>query len=119
MVAGVPDRHLPTFGRSEDFARPHLEVDDAYHWVVVERGQEFDRRTTRDPDELLYWTMASAVSATAGEWELAHRVPGRDTRCGWFERQLALMARLNPSWRDRRAAELDEVLHRHPYDDGR
>jgi hypothetical protein len=35
---------LPTYGRSEDFARPHIEVDDSgYHYVVVERGQEMER----------------------------------------------------------------------------
>ena len=31
----------------------HLEVDDAYHWVVVERGVDVQRRTTQDLDELL------------------------------------------------------------------
>ena len=32
---------LPTFGSSEDFARPHIEkTGNIYHWVVVERGQE-------------------------------------------------------------------------------
>jgi hypothetical protein len=35
---------LPTYGRSEDFARPYIEVDDSgYHYVVVERGQEMER----------------------------------------------------------------------------
>jgi len=116
-VADVPADHLPTYGRSADYARPHLEVDSAYHWVVVERGQEFERRTTRDPDELLYWVFDAAISEGAGKWELAHRVPGLDTRRGRFARQLELMGRLDPRWRDRLAARLDAVLARHPYRD--
>ncbi|GAA5023561.1 hypothetical protein GCM10011506_06510 [Marivirga lumbricoides] len=35
----APKEYLPTYGYSEDFARPHIEVKgNELHWVVVERG---------------------------------------------------------------------------------
>jgi hypothetical protein len=37
--AQLPGRHSsdqrPTYGRSEDLARPHSEIDSAYHYVIV------------------------------------------------------------------------------------
>jgi hypothetical protein len=39
---------LPTYGYTKDFAYPHIEVDifGFLHYVIVELGQELDRRTT-------------------------------------------------------------------------
>ena len=46
---GAPPSLLATFGRSEDMARPHIEVAGPFlAWVVVERGSEIDRKTTCD-----------------------------------------------------------------------
>ena len=51
---GAPDDLLPTYGYSEDGARPHIEIDShGYHYVVVERGEEINRVTTNSLDELL------------------------------------------------------------------
>src|SRR5258708_34276100 len=60
---GAPSSQLPTYGRSEDMARPHVEVAGPFlSWVVVERGNEIDRKTTRDLDELLYWISGSVAA---------------------------------------------------------
>ena len=52
---GAPANRLPTFGRSEQSGRPHIEVDPVgYHYIIAERGQELERRITFDLDDLLY-----------------------------------------------------------------
>jgi len=44
-VIGATSAELPTFGQSEDLARPHVEEHDGeLALVVVERGQELERR---------------------------------------------------------------------------
>jgi hypothetical protein len=109
---------LPTFGYSEDFARPHIEVNEAgYHYVVIERGQEQDRVTTSDLDELLYLVFKSVTFTLAGSYELKHRVEGRDNRRLHFQKQLELMHLLSPQWSDRQAAEQNRILQQYPYDD--
>jgi hypothetical protein len=109
---------LPTFGYSEDFAHPHIEVNEAgYHYVVIERGQEQERVTTTDLDELLYLIFKSVTFALAGSYELKHRAEGRDNRRLHFQKQLELMHILSPQWSDRKAAEQQKILQQYPYDD--
>lgn len=75
---GAPGDLLPTYGSTEDFARPHVEVDArGCHLVVVERGQELDRYTTDVRDELLYRIFSSVTFSMAAQHELKHRAQGR------------------------------------------
>jgi hypothetical protein len=78
---GAPPQTLPTYGHSEDAGRPHIEADwKAYHFVVVERGQELERRTTRDLDELFYWVFKGVTFDMACQFELRNRIPNADFR---------------------------------------
>jgi Immunity protein 63 len=110
-VIGAPEEVLPTFGRTEDLARPHIEkAGEGLAWVVVERGQELERRVTRDLDELLYWTFDAITSSMASDWELAHRLEDQDSRILLFTHQLELLERLNPAWTNRFRAEHRPLL---------
>ena len=115
---GAADRELPTFGYSEDGARPHVEVTaQRLHYVVVERGEELERRTTRDVDELLWQVFADITFSLAGRFELAHRVPGQDSRRARFAKQVELLETLSPVWAKRRSEEHTVILASHPFDD--
>lgn len=114
----APDDLLPTLRRTEDSARPHIEVDARYHWVVVERGEELERRSTDDLDQLLYWTFESACFSMACSYELHHRASGQDTRPIMFARQCALLGALDPAWAHACAARQAAVLAEHPFTDG-
>lgn len=108
---------LPTYGHSADFARPHIEVDGSYHFVVVERGQEFERRTTPDVDTLLYWIFSGITFQMASDFELKHRATGTDCRRLIFKKQLDLLAELDPAWRVRCKAEIRSILSKYPFSD--
>ncbi|HEY9219266.1 MAG TPA: Imm63 family immunity protein [Phenylobacterium sp.] len=110
----APADLLPTFGVSQDGARPHLEVDVRYHFVVVERGVELERRSTQDLQVLLYWTFETVTFSMATAWELRHRREGEDFRVQLFGKQLALLAELEPAWSTRKRREYVQVLKRHP-----
>lgn len=110
-VIGAPEELLPTFGRTEDFARPHIEkAGESLAWVVVERGREIEHRVTQDLDELLYWTFEAITFSIACDWELAHRIEEQDSRILLFTHQLELLERLNPAWTERFRAEHRRLL---------
>lgn len=109
---------LPTYGHTEDGARPHIESDArGYHYVVVERGQELRRDTTRDLDELLYQIFESVTFSLACEYELAHRVAGQDSRRLLFAWQIKLLSALSPSWAEREVRDHQRILQQHPFKD--
>lgn len=106
-IIDAPARELPTYGYSQDFAYPHLEVwNGALWWVVVERGKELERRSTTDLNELLYWVFEGVTFSMASDWELRNRVEDQDFRILLFTKQFELLAMLDPRWPDRRKKEL-------------
>ncbi|HML11232.1 MAG TPA: Imm63 family immunity protein [Stellaceae bacterium] len=120
--AQLPGPHstydLPTYGRSKDGARPHIEIDDFYHYVVVERGRELRRDTTTDLNELLYWVFESVTSTMASSHVAARHSPANGFRRAFFRRQIKLLDRLDPEWSRRRRAEIMAILVAHPFTDG-
>ncbi len=117
---GAPAGVLPTFGRSEDGARPHLEVHgNEVHLVVIERGQELERQRFTERDELLFAVLRGVTFAMACDWELQHRTPGEDPRRALFRRQQELLAQLDPGWGERERAAHEAILRTHPFADAR
>ena len=116
LAGGIdaPSRLLPTFGTSRDGGHPHIEVGGIHglqlSWVVRERGEEWERRTTLDLDELLYWTFEAVTFSMASDWEVKHRVDGQDSRRLLFSHQLELLDRLDSAWGERRKRELGPLL---------
>jgi hypothetical protein len=109
---------LPTFGKTQDSARPHIETDSrGYHYVVVERGEELKRETTQDLDELLFHVLQSITFSLACDYECAHRVRGQDSRRLIFKRQIELLSQLSPAWAQRASRRQEHVLQQHPFND--
>jgi hypothetical protein len=97
---------------------PHIEIiGDEYHFVVTERGSEFERRKTKDPDELLYWFVSGDVSQLARDWELERRVEGQDSRRLWFAKEVEMLRLLNTEWAKRKELHQNSVLREHPFND--
>lgn len=113
----APEQYLPTYGWSDGMATPHIEVDYSYNWVVSERGREYERRRTRDINELLYWVFSAVASSMALRDKKRVRNPHEDWRRCWFAAQLDILGRLSPTWRLREQERIDEILAEYPYDD--
>lgn len=117
-IIGAAGDVLPTFGHSEDGARPHVEVDGrGFHYVVVERGEERRRITTQDLDELLYHVFEAITFSLACDFELAHRIEEQDCRRMLFAHQIELLSMLSSAWAQRESRDHDRILHDHPFDD--
>ncbi|WCL51042.1 Imm63 family immunity protein [Leptospira sp. GIMC2001] len=110
---------LPTFGYSKDFAHPHIEVDvnGFMHFVVVERGHEIRRKTTKDLDELLYWIFEDITYAMSTNFELENRGENKDGRRKIFERQEYLLAKLNYRWKEIIREKNQNEVEKFPFDD--
>lgn len=95
-LIGAPESSLPTYGQSDNFTRPHIEVDNrGHHRVVVERGEELDRVTTTDLDELRYRVFEGVTFGLACSSELAHHDESKDGRRLIFRRQEELLGKLS------------------------
>lgn len=115
---GVSGNDLPTFGYSEDFARPHIEVNErGIHYVVVERGSELMRVTSDDVEEILWHVFQSVTFSLACDYELAHRDERKDCRRLIFVRQQQLLEGLSPEWARRQALYHQATLDEYPFDD--
>jgi hypothetical protein len=97
---------------------PHVEIiGDKYHYVVTERGSEYERKTTTDEDELLYWLISDVVSEMAGDFELKHRVKGQNFRRILFAKEIEFMGRISAEWAERMADDIQKILAVAPYND--
>jgi hypothetical protein len=94
---------------------PHIEQEgDEFHFVVTERGSEFERRRTKDPEEILYWLLDGVTKVIATNYELRNRDETRDGREIWFPLQEKLLYELKPEWGVRKQEEHMRILHDHP-----
>lgn len=96
---------------------PHIEVGDAYEFILCERGVELQRRRTADLDELLYWIIEGLTASMSWDYELRHRREGEDSRRQAFAKQVELLSQLSDEWAKRQEAEQAEILTRHPFHD--
>jgi immunity protein 63 of polymorphic toxin system len=116
---GADDAKLPTYGASDHTGRPHVEVDDeGYHYVVCERGTEFERATSTDAEEIAFLACRDMAFEMACEQELASHVAGQDSRRRIFALELELLRALDPAWAERVRAENERILAEHPFVDG-
>ena len=116
---GADETLLPTFGGSEQTGRPHIEADAAgWHYVGCERGTEFERAASADPEEIAFLACRDMAFEMACEQELASHVPGQDSRRRIFAIELELLRTVDPAWADRVRAENERILAEHPFVDG-
>lgn len=97
-----PTDLLPTFGYSKDFAHPHIEVTiEGYNFVVLEKGQEVQRKITQNLDEILYWIFDGITFSMALKFEVKNRIESQDCRWVLFQKQDKLLGMLNILWQQR------------------
>jgi hypothetical protein len=115
---GAPQNILPTYGYSEQTARPHVEVDSrAYYYVVAQSVQEVSRYATRDIDQLLYRIFVDVTFGLAITYAEKNRIENQDIRRVAFQRQVELLTLLSPQWGERMSQEQAQILKQAPFDD--
>jgi hypothetical protein len=118
LQAGLPRHSINLCTAPIGDGTPYVTFEsNGYNYIHSERGYEFSRKVTRSLDELLYWIMSGLAYRTAFQYELEHRVEGRDGRRMAFPKFIELMASMNPSWESKARHEIQKTLTEAPYDD--
>jgi hypothetical protein len=118
IIGATEHRSLPTYGYTRDAGYSHVEIDlRGYHLVTVEHGEELERFTTNDLDDLLYHIFADVTRDLADSYELTHRIERQDNRRILFWKQVELLSRLSAGWAQRQANEQEQILRESPFDD--
>ncbi len=114
----VPDNLLPYYKYSNGEQSPLIEIDKNgnFHYVLIERGKEFERKTTENIDELLYWIFSSITSLMAFEYELKNRIEEKDFRRIAFDKQIELLSVLNENWSKKEHEKHLQILKFHPFE---
>jgi hypothetical protein len=119
QVIGAPESSLPTYGETQDGARPHIEIRDGLlYFVVIERGAELVHEPYPRLDQLLERIFSAVTSEMASTFEARNRRSGEDFRRQMFALNIAYLSKLNPDWAARERLRLNEVLRAHPFTDG-
>jgi len=115
----APTNLLPTFSSPIGDATPNIEVDNSglYHFVISERGTEYERKITSDLNDLMYWVFSGVTFSMACDYELKNRIKDKDSRRIMFAKQEELLGNLNKDWEERERKEHDSILIRNPFDD--
>ena len=115
----APANLLPTYRFSSEDALPIIEIDkhNKLHYVLIERGEEFERRTTENLDELLYWIFSGITSSMAFKYELKNRIENKDCRRIAFDKQIEFLSILNENWSTKEHEEHLQILKNQPFDD--
>ena len=115
-LISTPEMLIPAIGRMDETKRHYIEVGEIfYSYIYQNRGQEVSRHATEKLDDLLYWVFRD-VTFEMATTQAAHDLqPGADIRQPIYRIQKELMARLKPSWSERLASEIEEVLTRNPF----
>lgn len=115
----APLDELPTFGPPTGDGTPNIEIDDQglFHYVMSERGEEYDRMTTAELDEVLYWIFSDVSFKMAVNFERENRIETQDFRRLVYAKHIDLLVRLNKEWEHRGRKEHQTFLSNNPFDD--
>jgi hypothetical protein len=116
-LSGRRPSYVPTT-ENHDAGYPFFRlVDGTWCLLARERGRECFREETTSAHELLGWVASDLCRDVAQREELAHRVPGPDTRRAWFARWAELTRALDVAWGDAVDREIAGILARAPFRD--
>lgn len=118
LRAGLPRHSVNLCTAPIGDGTPYISFEDnEYNYIYSERGYEFSRKVTKSLNDLLYWIMSELANKTAFQYELEHRVKGRDGRRIAFPKFIELMTHMNPVWESKVRHEIQELLAESPYED--
>jgi len=113
----VPREYVRFARKPQDNGTPHIEYDGkTWFYIVTEKGQEFERRNTANPDDILYWMISDLTFEMAFSYERANRKESEDFRRQMFNKHIELLKSINPAWAERKEKEIQEILSEVPYD---
>ena len=117
-IAEIPNKYLKIYEISPQDGTPHIEItDDAYEYIIQERGFEISRRKTKSTDDILFIILFDIITKFAYAYELENRNSNMDSRRMVFEKRYKTMNKINVEWGSRVDKTTKEILKISPYID--
>lgn len=118
-IINAPKELRPSYGAFDYVDSYFIELDTkgVMRLIETENGRIHEVRRTRDLDELLYWIFTNITFAMACKQEAGNHPPSPDPRIEIFLQQEQLLGKLYPHWQDRKHAEYEAFIKKHPKDD--
>ncbi len=91
--------------------------DHKYHYVEVEKGNILCHEEYISEDDILYTSINAIIFQLALDYEKTHRQSGKDCRRILFAKLIELYSKFGKEFGERKAAEIEEILREHPYQD--
>ncbi len=117
-IINAPENLLSIHFSPRDDGIPYVKVENnKFFYSASERGYLIFEKETADLDEVLYFLFDRITTTMSTDYELKHRVHGRDSRRKIFAKQIELLGQINPMWAERCKKEIAAVLESSPFDD--
>lgn len=114
----APQKHVRFATSPQHDGSPHVECyGGEFHYIVTERGSEFEHRKTSHAEELLFWLVSDLTWAMASDWELQHRIEKEDFRRQLFRKDVELISKVRNEWGRRKKEKYEKILGGRPFDD--
>ncbi|WP_159917524.1 Imm63 family immunity protein [Pantoea sp. 18069] len=117
-IINSPKELLTVFNSPQPDGTPYINTNNnQYHYIIEERGNIFQKKSTDSLDLLIYWIVSDIVFDISVEYELNHRKENKDSRRLIFEHELHLFKKINNAWYEKRKKEIEITLINAPYED--
>ena len=89
--------------------------NNEYHYVIMERGKENKHYRSLDINDILYPLFEGITFSLASKYELKNRSEKEDPRKLLWSKQLELLGKIDPLFKERCQKEIDSILKIAPY----
>lgn len=89
--------------------------NNEYHYVLMERGKENKHYRSLDINDILYPLFEGITFSLASKYELKNRNEKEDPRKLLWSKQLELLGKIDPLFKERCQKEIDSILKIAPY----
>lgn len=89
--------------------------NNEYHYVIMERGKENKHYRSLDINDILYPLFEGITFSLASKYELKNRNEKEDPRKLLWGKQLELLGKIDPLFKERCQKEIDSILKIAPY----
>lgn len=89
--------------------------NNEYHYVIMERGKENKHYRSLDINDILYPLFEGITFSLASKYELKNRNEKEDPRKLLWSKQLELLGKIDPLFKERCQKEIDSILKIAPY----
>ena len=90
-----------------------------YHYVniEIERSIITTHQEFSTEDDLLYALLCSILFPVVIHYAQENTPSGKDFRRSWFNKEIELFSKFGKEFKERKSAEIEEILREHPYHD--